>query len=273
MTTNKTNKRVQQTLLAICISVGAQLPIVATADTQVKLQSLSNQLRITEGYTATVEQWQAISTANATEGHLIILGHESNDADVWVADVGTSLFADHDHDGYFGGFSLSFDVDTGWGERDIYATIYLQLGVDSPVKLHTTEIFTIYSRSGSDIYRVDAELVDNYRAGNYHVQIDIHDANYGDVLDSVNADSFRNLRNLPLEAEPHRDTTSAVIITEFAGFSGPLFLGLLALAAVLRRAYSRQCIIGRTKTARVRPADTNYEQLPNNPPTGPRLPF
>ncbi len=270
MTKIITNISVRYRLIALVI---AMLPSLSVADTQVKIQSISNELRVTEGYTASVEQWQSASDANAENAHVIIINDHDHYADVWVDDVGTSLFSDLDHDGYFGGFSLSFDVDTDRGDRDIYATIYLQLGANPAEKFHTTEIFTIYSRSSSDVYRVDAELIDNYRAGEYHVQIDIHDAHNGDVLDSVDAASFSNLRNLPLEAEPQGSSIRTTIITEYAGLSGPLFLVLLALIALLRCQNNRRCILSESTLARVSYPNKHYEQLPDTPSTGDRLPF
>ena len=216
----------------------------------------------------------AASAEHETQRHIVFIDDDTRHQDVWVVDVGTSLFADYDHDGYFGGFSLSFDVDTSYGDRDIYATIFLQLRHQSLVKLHTTEVFTIYSRSGADVYRIDAELVDNYQAGDYQVHIDIHDARNGVVLDSVSHESFRNLRNLPLEAEPYHDTTSAVIVTEFAGFSGPVLLLMLGLTALLRRARDRSGILGGIlEAARAKPCDKHYEQAPNTAPAVNRLPF
>ena len=163
MTNTHTNSHLLKPILAALLLCAVQIPTIAAAQTQVRLQSNSDQQRITEGYTASVEEWSAASAERETESHIVYIDDSNHYPDVWVDDVGTSLFADYDHDGYFGGFSLSFDVDTSYGDRDIYATIFLQLGYQSPVRLHTTEVFTIYSRSGSDIYRVEAELVDNYR--------------------------------------------------------------------------------------------------------------
>jgi|GEM_PF-1047686 len=247
------------------------------AETQVRLQTLSDQHMITEGYTASVEEWTAASAEHEPDAHTVVITHE-HDPKVWVDDVGTSFYADYDNDGYFGGFSLSFDVDTYSGRRDIYAVIYLQLNGRTPAVLHTTEIFTIYSRSGSDNYRVEAELVDNYSAGSYQVQIDIHDAHNDDILDSVGQDSFRNLRNLPLEAEPYRHgsgtTTSAVLITEYAGFSGPALLFMLGMAVLMRRFAGRDGILeGNLNTARARPEDDHYEPVPNTSQTSNRVSF
>ncbi|MEE9333222.1 MAG: choice-of-anchor H family protein [Granulosicoccaceae bacterium] len=277
MTTTNTNSRVLKTLpfkrllstlwqpslwqpLLFC---ALQLPVIAVADTQVRLQTVSNELRITEGYSASVEEWAAVKSEQETQGHVVYLNNSNHHSDVWVDDVGTSLFADNDHDGYFGGFSLSFDVDTSYGSQDIYATVFLQLGNQSPVVLLTSKIFTIYGRSGSDIYRVEAQLIDQYPAGDYQVRIDIHDAHNGQVLDSVDDQSFRNLRNLPLEAEPYHDgVTSAAIITEFAGFGGPLLLLILGFSVLLRRAGGGNGILtGIPNAAPTRPVKKKHEPL------------
>ena len=285
MPTTNTNSRVPtpmpfKSLLATLLLCILQLPLIAAADTQVRLQTVSNELRITEGYTASVEEWAAAKSEQETQGHVIYPNYYSHNNDVWVDDVGTSLFADNDHDGYFGGFSLSFDVDTSYGSQDIYATIFLQLGNQSPIVLLKTKTFTIYGRSGADIYRVEAQLVDRYRAGNYQVQIDIHDAHSGEVLDSVDDQTFRNLRNLPLEAEPYHDgVTSAAFIAEYAGFGGPVLLLILGFAALLRRAGGGSGILvnipnaARADSANNQSANNQYEPISSTSSTSDRLTF
>ena len=268
MTSTITNSRVLKPmrlkhLFATLLCFTLPVPLLAVADTQVRLQTNSNELRITEGYTASVEEWAAAKSEQDTQAHVVYPNYNTHNNEVWVDDVGTSLFADNDHDGYFGGFSLSFDVDTSYGSQDIYATIFLQRGNESPLVLLTTNTFRIYGRSGSDVYRVEAQLVDRYQAGEYQVRIDIHDAHNGRVLDSVDDQSFRNLRNLPLEAEPYHDgATSDAFVTEYAGFGGPALLLMLGLALVLRRACCREGILGDIpNAARAAPVDNQYEPI------------
>ncbi len=261
--------------LSVTLLLGLlSLPLVANADTQVRLQTNSNELRISEGYTATVEEWAAARAEEETQGHTIHFNH-SRHGHVWVDDVGTSLFSDNDHDGYFGGFSLSFDVDTSYNSQDIYASIFLQRGDQSPVLLLTTKTFRIYGRSGSDVYRVEAQLVDRYRAGEYQVRIDIHDADSGRVLDTVDDQTFRNLRNLPLEAEPYHDGShSDVIVAEYAGFGGPVLLLILGISALVRRAGNGNGILfSIPNAAQAKPANNQYEPISSTSSTIDRLTF
>jgi len=248
--------------LAALVICTLAMPLASLADTQVRLQTNTSELRISEGYSASVEEWAAAKSGLDTDSHLIHLDSHRN-KDVWVDDVGTSLFSDNDHDGYFGGFSLSFDVDTSYGSQDIYATIFLQRNNQTPVVLLTTKTFRIYGRSGADVYTVEAQLVDRYQAGEYHVQIDIHDAHSGRVLDSVDDQIFRNLRNLPLEAEPYHDnSTSAVIVAEYTGFGGPVLLLILGIAAVVRRLSRGNGILScRPTAARAKPRNQQYEPI------------
>ncbi len=278
LSTNK-NNRITTPMTAKCLATlmlcMLQLPLIAAADTQVRLQTFSNELRVTEGYDASVEEWAIAKSEQSLQGHVIYPNYSNHHNNVWVDDVGTSLFADNDRDGYFGGFSLSFDVDTTYGSQDVYATIFLQLDNQTPVVLLTSNTFRIYGRSGSDVYRVEAQLVNQYRAGNYQVQIDIHDAHSGEVLDSVDNQTFRNLRSLPLEAEPYHDgITSAAIITEHAGFGGPALLLILCIAALIRRVGGGSGILTSTQNAAwAKHANHQYEPISSTSSTSDQLTF
>ncbi|MBX2839867.1 MAG: choice-of-anchor H family protein [Gammaproteobacteria bacterium] len=202
---------------AICFPVGN-----LWADTQFRLQTVSEARVITEGYVQSVEDW-----IEAAEAHRSVVDPKHNghrDPEVWIAHVGTLLFDDRDGDGYFSGFSLSIDADIEWGHTDIYLSIYLQEQGTNQQHFHTSSVFTIYGNSISDEYGIEVELLENYAANHYDLQIDIHDAHTYAVLDSVGAHEQSNLHALPLESELAGPVHHDAHVEEHVGAGGPLFL-------------------------------------------------
>ncbi len=236
----------------------------AIAETQVRIQTKNLNSDVSEGYSLSVEDWST-QTKEAREKKQPNLRRSSRHAtyltpQVWVASIGTLLFDDLDGDGYHSGFSLSMDVDSEFGDTDVYATIYLSGSNEELNLLHTSERFTIYGSLIGDEYRIDTELRNNYPTDYYDVTIDVHDAWSDEVLDSVNARVFSNLNALPLESsdneydysdytddqsdnsdnEDHQATQhpansrADVVITEYAGALHPVLL-LMALAGLFLR--------------------------------------
>lgn len=206
------------------------LPIsTASAETQFKLKSVSDQAIVTEGYKRSVEEW-----IEGVERHRNISGTKHNDhrdPEVWIASVGTLLFDDTDEDGYFSGFSLSIDADVEWGHTDVYLNIYLQEQGYENRLFHTSSAYTIYDNSESDEYGIEVELLDNYPANLYDIQIDLHDAHSYEILDSVSSVEMQNLGGLPLESEatqPPPPQPSENIVTH-VGSAGPFMLILCAV--------------------------------------------
>ena len=177
--------------------------------------------------------------------------HNTYRPPVWITRIGNLLFDDRDRDGFHSGFSLSIDVDSDYGDTDVFASIYLLGENGQSSLLHTTSRFSVYGTLRGDEYRVDTELRNNFEADYYNVTVDIHDAWTGQVLDTANARSFSNLGGLPLEAAStdtstllshpgHSAVASAqnvgtadVVVTEFAGSLSPVFALLGALLGIL----------------------------------------
>ncbi|MFK7856929.1 MAG: choice-of-anchor H family protein [Granulosicoccus sp.] len=182
------------------------------------------------------------------------------DSDTWISDIGTLLFRDEDRDGYFSGFSLSIDVDTHFKQAEVYLSIGIQRAIGQPERLHTTQSFNIYGHSLADEYRIDIDLLSNYPAGDYDLNIDLHDAFDHRILDSVSAADFSNLFRLPLESEDmdidygsgdytdgsdhHESVQPAnhdIRVVEYTGSSGLFFL-LMLIALVTIRSGKQQSI-------------------------------
>ena len=119
---------------------------------------------------------------------------------VWIVSIGSSIYSDADRDGFFSNFSISFDADTVNLHENVYARILLREGDQEYQLFHTSQTFDLYSYSASDTYRVEGNLVSNYPAAYYDVQVDLFDAYDGSLLDSVNASTHRTLSALPLES-------------------------------------------------------------------------
>lgn len=158
--------------------------------------------------------------------------HPSHAQQVIVSDIRTTLYSDHDHDGYYSNFSLTFDVDAYYGEEYVFAKIYLRKPHANYELLHTTSVFEIYDDLSSDKYRVEIKLDRNFTASHYDVRIEIFVAGNSTVQDVVDAASHLSLHSLPLEADEFDShgyggtTTNDAIVHEYAGATS---IGTLAL--------------------------------------------
>lgn len=179
------------------------------------------------------------------------------DEGAWLNDIGTLLYSDFDGDGYFSGLSLSIDADSDYSSYDVYAVITISGALDGSAsylteQLHTTLPFTVYGRSATDEYRVDIDLVRNYTADIYDLQVLLVDAHDNRVLDSVDAFDFRNLSSLPLESAdnqsfdapssvpPQNAPNDDIVVTEYTGSSGVTFFALLMMAVLFRHRARRK---------------------------------
>jgi len=160
-------------------------------------------------------------------------GRHSWHRGIVIADVGTHVFSDFDQDGYFTHFSVSFDVDTGYGEAWVYARIYLREGSGDYVLFHTTEVFEIYGNLSTDRYKVESKLLANYPASYYDILIDVYVAGDTEIRDTVDATTHRNLFALPLESDLLDDGPRQEIIRGSIGST--TLTGLLALCLIALR--------------------------------------
>lgn len=243
-------------LLALGASSSAALELSVPDPSLALLVTHSGQHRISESTNP-----EAVS-ANSTSKTAIqdISAHQIVwfDSDTWISDIGTLLFRDQDRDGYFSGFSLSVDVDTHYKQAEVYLAIGIQRAIGQPERLHTTQTFKVYGHSLADEYRIDIDLLSNYPAGDYDLNIDLHDAFDHRILDSVSAAEFSNLFRLPLESEdmdflhdsgdftdatdhhdPAQPANHDIRVVEYTGSSGLVFLLALVALVTIRTANRR----------------------------------
>lgn len=229
-------------------ATGLALSTQATiADTQVRITSENHTAAFSEGYALSVEDWNAQTRAFRSDLSGAFHHQSQERSQVWISDIGTLLFDDNDGDGYHAGFSLTLDVDSEYGDTEVYASIYLEPQNSPTILLHTTGRFSVYGSTIGDEYRVDTELRNSFASDDYNVIIDIHDAWSDRLLDTANARGFSNLSQLPLEsadldygseadhtAEQNQGSAD-VVVTEYAGLFHPALLLLLAGLACFRR--------------------------------------
>jgi len=258
--TSTTSKALKTAIAGFALVMTPLFVNQALAETQVRIQTSNFNSDVSEGYNLSVEDW-SVQTKDARESkQQTSMRRSSRHAAidkplVWVSNIGTLLFDDLDGDGYHSGFSLTIDVDSEFGDTDVYTAIYLSGSDDELNLLHTSERFTIYGSLIGDEYRIDTELRNNFPTDYYDITIDVHDAWSEEVLDTVNARVFTNLNALPLESsdnesdyidypdnhdddlsDHHPANTSAdIVITEYAGALHPAVLLLFLAGLFLRR--------------------------------------
>lgn len=232
-------------LTTLCLSTAS------FAETQVRLESNSESATFSEGYKLSVEDWSAQTRLSRSRTDSQFKHHSQERPQVWISDIGTSLFDDFDGDGYHSGFSITIDVDSDYGDTEVYAKIYLQSTFDQAALLHQTSRFAVYGTTTGDEYRIDTEFRNNFALDDYDVMVDIHDAWSDQLLDTANARGFPNLGSLPLESgeqnqppqylegDSDENINDDVVITEYAGASHPLALLALFGGWLARRRFSQ----------------------------------
>jgi len=233
--------------------IGAILAFTsAHANSPDPAQSTAGSASVSEGYTLAAKGSGALSRS-ADKNTSGTFHHQTQvRPTIWISDVGTLLFDDFDGDGYHSGFSITIDVDSEFGDTEVYAKIYLEPSHAASVLLHTTERFSVFGTTVGDEYRLDTELRNNYPADNYSVSIDIHDAWSDELLATANERGFNNLKQLPLESgdmtgfaddsylhNDHHygddDGVADVVVTEYAGLFHPALLLALTGGLLIRR--------------------------------------
>lgn len=204
----------------------------------IKTLALAASLLAMSGTTIATDTPTASST---TESHALHL-----DDRAWINDIGLLLSGDLDGDGYFSSLSLSIDADSTYSRYEVYVIVNLINEFNVAERFHATYDFDVYGRSFSDDYRIDIDLRQNYTPGIYDLQIILVDANDNRVLDEANANSFRNLRSLPLEStdnqtvqtpvidRPVNDSNGDIEVNEYAGSTGFGITLLLIISGLFR---------------------------------------
>jgi len=212
---NNKDHAVQQTLKTAVIAASLFSISVAAgtvnAETTVRVQSENKDAAFSEGYSLSVEDWSTAIAAQYKNHTADQYWHNSKERpQIWISDIGTLLFNDFDYDGYHSGFSISIDVDSEFGDTEVYAKVYLESELEPLKLLHKTGRFSVYGTTVGDEYRLDTELRNNFPQGDYDLTVDIHDAWTDRLLDTASSRGFANLRQLPLESEDQNGHDSSV---------------------------------------------------------------
>lgn len=156
-----------------------------------------------------------------------------------IFDAQSTLLTDVDFDGYYQGFSVSFDADylryDDFDTTTVYAEMYLSKNGGPWLHYFTTEDFIIQSDDSNDDYEVVTTLLDGYSSDNYDVLIDLYEVGYTDIVATYSSDDSNALYALPLESANYDITQPDVIIVESysEGYGGGSFFWLLLLPAIV----------------------------------------
>ncbi len=160
-----------------------------------------NQLEDIEASIQFVDEIQAIAETNSDDS----LTQRSRffRSPAIIVDVGTLLFSDGDRDGFFSGFTVSVDIDIidfSYREIPVFVRVFLRPPGEPFQLFHVSDRFRVFNSLVADTYRIESELVSNFPAGYYDMQLELVDAGTGEVLDVVDERSHRALVGLPLES-------------------------------------------------------------------------
>lgn len=154
----------------------------------------------------------------------------------------SSLLTDDDLDGYYQGFSVTFDADylryDDFDTTTVYAEMYLSKDGGPWLHYYTTEDFTIQSDDNEDNFEVVTTLVDGYTSDSYNVLIDLYEVGYADIVATYSSDESNALYALPLESANYDIYQPEIIVVETYSEGGSFAWLLLLPALVL--AYRRK---------------------------------
>jgi len=124
-----------------------------------------------------------------------------------ISSATAALIYDHDLDGYYSEFSVTFDADTSYAYADVYALMYISQEGGDWTLYHTTNVFEIQGYSYYDEYTVTTQLGTGYPPADYDILIDLYDNFDGSYVATISADDVYDLAYLPLEDVDY-DTSS-----------------------------------------------------------------
>ncbi len=145
------------------------------------------------------------------------------------------LITDDDEDGFYQGFSITFDADylryDEYDQANVYAELYLRKNNGPWLHYYTTESFVIHSDSTDDAFEVVTSLLEGYNTEYYDVLIDLYEVGYSDIVATYSSDDTNALYALPLESADYDfyEIIEEVYVEEGGSFAVLLLLTLLIL--------------------------------------------
>ncbi len=222
-------------LFILTVALGLVLvtsPALAAADSSAEVEK-ETENRITEGYVNPQRQSQSFTQTRQSDKR-----HARDDRWFDIFDVDVVLFDDYDHNGFYSGLDITFDVDVEYGNAWVYAEIWIRPSGGYYELLHSTETFMVSGPGADDAYRVSTELLEHYPTDYYDIMIELYNADdySGYAVASAGYNYHAALTALPLESRGHHHGSgSLTIVAEGTGSAGWLFPLLLAPALLRLR--------------------------------------
>ncbi|PCI61177.1 MAG: hypothetical protein COB35_07230 [Gammaproteobacteria bacterium] len=187
---------------SVSISVGQPQKNISELDRNILLE----QTKKSEA-TIGMERQQFIAKLSAIKTLLTKSSQQKIDHDSYqfaIFNAQSALLTDDDFDGYYQGFSITFDADylryDDFDTATVYAEMYLSKNGGPWLHYFTTDAFTIHSDDPDDDYEVITTLVDGYNSDNYDVLIDLYEVGYSDIVTTYSSSDSNALYALPLES-------------------------------------------------------------------------
>ncbi len=175
-------------------------------------------------------------TAKKQQTNNVTLNNSGYEFNIFSAE--SRLLTDEDEDGFYQGFSVTFDADylryDDYDQTTVYAELYLRKNNGPWLHYYTTESFVIHSDNSDDAFEVVTSLVEGYNTEYYDVLIDLYEVGYSDIVATYSSDDSNALYALPLESADYDfyEVIEEVYIEGGGSFSLSLLFALLILLLI-----------------------------------------
>lgn len=219
------NKSTMASVFFILMTLGL---IMSGSDTFAATTTSGEDVRVTESYKA-----QPGPDELKTSPQMTLTARHSDDTSrhFYLFDVHADLWGDPDHNGFYSGMDISFDLDVDYGNALVFADIWIRDSLGHTELIHSTDLFRISGAMADDEYLVSTELLRGYAPDYYEVQIELYDYDYSLTEPVAYADGYTHpvLSVLPLESSDYRYHDSYVSVHTHSGSFWLLLPGLLAM--------------------------------------------
>lgn len=233
--------------LALITSLTALILTLPVASaTEQSRQSTST----TRGQPAVAAQYPALNLTPRSAQHNDRTASQNRHAssyngDFWIYSAGVEFSVDHDRDGHYSSFGISFDVDTFVNFAPVYAVLYLSIDGGYWNEYAVTGDFTVSGQGSDDSVYVYTELESGYPRGYYDHLVEIYHAQTHELLTDFGPADTHSWQGLPFEGYVHDDVRFGASVSLSLSFTGAGAISapemaLLPLAAVVARLRRRR---------------------------------
>lgn len=115
-----------------------------------------------------------------------------------IGEVYTDLIIDDDDDGYFSRFQITFDPDSDYESRLVFARVWVRARGGEWIEEFVSEDWRVQTSGDRDAYVLDVDWISGYPSSYYDVQIDLYESQSGLLIASAGSERA-DLAQLPLE--------------------------------------------------------------------------